>query len=367
MVTPPIGYTTSKMSLCHYLGLTPGRSRNQLVTDPNGGAIYYDNNGNRTQDNGAYNRFFTYDPENQLISVEFQYASYRTDFTYDGRGRLRRRIDYTWNGTSWGQSDEVRYLYDGMRVMQERNSSNIPTVSYTRGSDLSGTVEGAGGIGGLLARSHGYSTGTGAWSTHNFYHADGNGNITMLVDSTQTSSAVYRYDPFGNTISSSGTLAAANKYRFSSKELMTSSGLYYYGYRFYDPNNQRWLNRDPLQEKGGLNLYGFVGNNSVNYVDQTGLAYGNPVPPCALYPSCLDRPKPPPSGCACGKGECIVRANGLFETCMEYGSAACAVGCIVTWAGYAACLASCEASVLAGCTASLAINVARCLFGCGGP
>jgi hypothetical protein len=46
-----------------------------------------------------------------------------------------------------------------MRVIQERDGSNNPLVSYTRGTDLSGSMEGAGGIGGLLARSSGYSSG----------------------------------------------------------------------------------------------------------------------------------------------------------------------------------------------------------------
>src|ERR1051326_7321430 len=63
-------------------------------------------------------------------------------------------------------------------------------------------MEGAGGIGGWLARSSGYSGGN--WSTHYFYHADGNGNITYLVDSSQALAASYRYDSFGNTLSSSG-------------------------------------------------------------------------------------------------------------------------------------------------------------------
>jgi hypothetical protein len=128
-----------------------------------------------------------------------------------------------------------------MLAVQERNSSSTPTVTYTRGIDLSGTLQSADGFGGLLARSSGYCSGT--WSTHNHYHADGNGNITCMLDSTQASVAAYRYDPVGRTITSSGTLASANTYRVSSKELIGS--LYYYGYRFYDPNSQRWLNRDP--------------------------------------------------------------------------------------------------------------------------
>jgi RHS repeat-associated protein len=60
--------------------------------------------------------------------------------------------------------------------------------------------------------------------------------------------ASYRYDPFGNLISSSGSQASANVYRFSSKEIHPNSGFYYYLYRWYEPNLQRWLNRDPIAE-----------------------------------------------------------------------------------------------------------------------
>ena len=80
----------------------------------------------------------------------------------------------------------------------------------------------------------------------------------------------YRYDPYGNIISQSGSLADANVYRFSSKEYHAATGFYYYGYRFYAPSLQRWLNRDPLEELGGLNLYGFAANNPVDNVDTDG-------------------------------------------------------------------------------------------------
>src|SRR5262249_53161636 len=222
-------------------------------------------------------------------------------FIYDGLSRLRIRREYHYdnnqNGPSqiqpdlpappdspWVLDSELDYIYDGNRVIQER-VSGTPTVSYTRGSDLSGTLEGAGGIGGLLARSHGYSSGN--WTTHNFYHADGNGNITYLVDSSQALAASYRYDPFGNLISSSGSLASANVYRFSSKEIHVNSGLYYYLYRFYDPNLQRWITLDPFDEVGfdavrrhqgkrgkarrGWSDYAFVVNEPVANYDPLGL------------------------------------------------------------------------------------------------
>jgi uncharacterized protein RhaS with RHS repeats len=68
----------------------------------------------------------------------------------------------------------------------------------------------------------------------------GGGNVTMLIDTNQTTVATYKYDPYGNSLGTSGSLAGANVYRFSSKEWI-SWGFYYYGYRFYDPNLQRWL------------------------------------------------------------------------------------------------------------------------------
>jgi len=241
--------------------------KNQLTT-AFGGNCGYDSNGDLTNYNsGAV--VYSYDDENQLTWAEdVDKHKWATTFVYDGLGRLRKRVEYAWSGV-WTLYTTTSYLYDGRRVIQERNANNVPQVSYTRGTDLSGSMEGAGGIGGLLGRSHGYSAGN--WSTHNFYHADGNGNITYLVNSSQTQAASYRYDPYGNLISQSGTLASANVYRFSSKELHVNSGLYYYGYRWYAPNLQRWLNRDPIEELGGINLYGFVQNNSVNTYDPEGL------------------------------------------------------------------------------------------------
>ena len=66
-------------------------------------------------------------------------------------------------------------------------------------------------------------------------------------------------------------MAAANAYRFSSKEWCATPGFYYYGYRLIDPMIQRWLNRDPIFENGGYNIYSTVYNNPVNTVDCFGL------------------------------------------------------------------------------------------------
>jgi RHS repeat-associated protein len=130
-------------------------------------------------------------------------------------------------------------------------------------------LQGAGGIGGLLARTSQAYAGA-PLAGQSYYHCDGNGNVTMLINSSNAIVAKYLYDAFGNTISKSGLLADANLYRFSSKEAHPNSGLVYYLYRYYDPNLQRWPNRDPIEEAGGANLYEFVGNSPPDSIDVFG-------------------------------------------------------------------------------------------------
>jgi RHS repeat-associated protein len=133
--------------------------------------------------------------------------------------------------------------------------------------DLSGSMQGAGGVGGLLSVS--LITNNPITSNVYFPTYDGNGNVSEYVDSTGAVQAHFEYDPFGRTTvdtDSSGLFA----YRFSTKPLDPETGLYYYGYRYYDPNTGRWPSRDPIQERGGVNLYGFVYNVPISWVDVLG-------------------------------------------------------------------------------------------------
>ena len=237
----------------------------------------YDWNGNLTNDG---RRVFEYDFENQLTNVYVD-STWRSEFKYDAFGRRRIRKEYGWSGSAWALTNEVRYVYDGMLPIQERDANNLALVSYTRGNDLSGSLQGAGGIGGLLGRTD-HSALNAQLSTANaYYHADGNGNITALVNTNGVVVARYNYDPYGNLLGMSGPMAEANTYRFSSKEYSANVSLYYYGFRFYDPNLQRWLNRDPIQEIGGLNLYSFSANDPVQVIDLFGLEGTNDPTACS--------------------------------------------------------------------------------------
>lgn len=222
-------------------------------------SLEFDDNGNLTNDG---TRSFLYDAENQLTNISVA-GRWRSDFVYDGLNRRRIARDYSWGGSAWVETNEIRYIYDRELVIQERETNNNVLVTYTRGRDFGGGLQGAGGIGGLLARTDG----SGSF----FYHADGSGNITALIDGRQNIVARYEYDPFGQLIGKWGAISDANRYRFSSKEYHPNSGLYYYGFRYYAANLQRWLNQDPIQEFSGINLYRFARNNSLRYVDSIGL------------------------------------------------------------------------------------------------
>lgn len=266
-------------------------SKNQLTSGP-ATAYAYDSNGNLVSTSSGMS--YTYDEENRLTTI-ISTNTYRTILIYDGLNRLRSREEDGWNGSGWIPGTPTHYIYDGSVVINERVSGG---GFYTRGPDLSGTMQGAGGIGGLLAVTWGFG---GVGVAHYYYHADGNGNVTYLTDSSQALAASYRYEPFGNIISSSGTKAAVNVYRFSSKERHANSGTCIYLYRWYDPNLQRWLNRDSLSSLGtvalspraiqapaelfiGLNLYEPFDNVPVNSYDPFGQTTTIPWPVILDWP-----------------------------------------------------------------------------------
>ena len=149
--------------------------------------------------------------------------------------------------------------------------SNLQTFelsqTHTWGLDLSQSLHGAGGVGGLLGVEELSGTHTGVY--HFVY--DANGNVSEVLDSAGSIAAHYEYSPFGEVVRSSGSYADANPFRFSTKYWDDETGLYFYGYRHYDPATGRWLNRDPIGELGGLNLYAFVKNRPLNVLDFLGL------------------------------------------------------------------------------------------------
>jgi RHS repeat-associated protein len=138
------------------------------------------------------------------------------------------------------------YLWIGNTIADERNSSNaVQKRFYPQGEQQSGTAY--------------------------FYTRDHLGSTRELVDSSGNIQARYDYDPYGRVTLVQGTNIA--DFQFAGMYIHQPSGLYLTKYRAYDPNAGRWLSRDPIGERVGLNLYGYCNKDPINNIDPLGLDY----------------------------------------------------------------------------------------------
>ena len=192
---------------------------------------------------------------------------------------------------------DLRFVYDGWNLVQEIDGlveveSGVTDVAreYTWGLDLSGQsgnvapangrlsgIHGAGGIGGLLGTHWTLNTTSTSDDKAYIYFYDANGNVGQMIDVVSGSSgygtiaAKYEYYPFGGLLVADGVAAEANPFRFSTKYRDNETGSYYYGYRYLRTKHGRWLNRDPLGEEGGVNLFSYVSNSAPIAIDSLGL------------------------------------------------------------------------------------------------
>ena len=105
---------------------------------------------------------------------------------------------------------------------------------------------------------------------HLYFMHDALKNVTSIFDGQQKQQARYEYAPFGSPITEEGDMARENKFRFSCEFSDDELGLVYYNYRHLNPADGRWINRDPIAEQGGWNLYGFIDNRVINCIDILG-------------------------------------------------------------------------------------------------
>jgi RHS repeat-associated protein len=234
----------------------------------------YDADGNLTSD-GLVD--YTWDAENRLVRMEtnasaqlagFPHTLIEFKYDYMGRRVQKRVIDVDRNV----ELSSRRFLYDGWNLVAEYLAPGGATVgelvrSYTWGLDIALSTTNAGGVGALLQITDHASRKT-FLPTY-----DGNGNITSLLNAdTGALAAVYEYSAFGEPLRAQtiDSTVADQPFRFSTKWTDLETGLVYYGHRYYDPHQGRFINRDPIEEEGGLNLYGFCANDAINRWDVLG-------------------------------------------------------------------------------------------------
>jgi|GEM_PF-1756731 len=199
------------------------------------------------------------------------------DFVYDADGRRTEKT--VTSTTSLGMRIErSRVLYAGWlpilerRWRQEAGHHGLAEINrrwFQWGPDRSGTLDGAGGIGGLMAI---HEEDTGGQLVRTLLPVDdGLGNIVAVVDGADGSLvASFEHGPFGEPISETGESDVC-PFRWQTKWYDPELKGYYFGYRYYDPHNGRWLSRDPMGEAGGFNRYAYCGNDPINRWDYLGL------------------------------------------------------------------------------------------------
>jgi RHS repeat-associated protein len=230
----------------------------------------YDADGNMTSD-GRFN--YEWNAENRLVKVTTPLVGLPSNvpkvklkMDYDQQGRRISQVRSTYDGSSWVWQETRSFIYDGWNLVGERRGTTSGTTTnwYVWGLDMSGTIQGAGGVGGLL-----YGNFNGV--SHNYYAFDGNGNVSEVVGANGAVRAHYEYDPFGSPTTESGTLADENPFRFSTKYWDGDTKILAYQLRDYGPGMGRWLSRDPIAQLGGCNLYAFTCNFAKNAIDYLGL------------------------------------------------------------------------------------------------
>jgi len=228
----------------------------------------YDADGNLTQD-GKWS--YTWDAENRLIGMQSlstipDSAKRQMTYAYDDQGRriYAKIMEWNTNSSSYTLVTEERYWYDGWNIIGRADLATTLVQNFVWGLDLSGTMQGAGGIGGLLILDD-------SQNNSYFYDYDGNGNVLGLVNANDgTTAAQYDYDPFLGVIRANGLMAKVNPFLGSTKFYDWQTEIYNFGYRPYKPIGT-WLSKDPIKELGGLNLNAFVENDAINHGDYLGL------------------------------------------------------------------------------------------------
>ncbi len=283
-----------------------------VLTPPAGQTFQPDADGNLTND-GLW--VYVWDAENRLTQVSSTTAvptaaRKKVLCEYDPQGRRIRKTVYLWATSDYSTTptSDVAFVYDGWNLVAEVNATPKTLVrGYVWGTDLSGSMQGAGGVGGLLwVRPSGQNP--------QFVAHDGNGNVVGWTDAANgAATARYEYGPFGEAIRRTGTLAAQNPFRWSTKYTDDETDLVYYGYRYYSPSMGRWISRDPIEEEGGNNLHGFAQNDSVGRFDITGLIaphHDDPYNPSLAGKPCCN---------ACVRKPCIISATRLKDRGSERG------------------------------------------------
>lgn len=217
----------------------------------------YNANGNR-QDNGSQkiyglkNAEYSYDSQNRLTQVKGE--GKEVSYSYNGDGLLYERTE---------GNTKTRYYYDDeAKLIAEADvsSSSDPKMTYVYVYDLNGQLQ---------------SRLDNASGKLQYYQLNGHGDVIGLTDADGKGLNSYTYDIWGGPLTEEETVP--NVLRYSGEYWDSTTGLQYLRARWYDPGTARFMGEDSYQgnisDPLSMNLYTYVANNPLKYVDPSGHRY----------------------------------------------------------------------------------------------
>lgn len=241
----------------------------------------YDHNGNRLSDttNGS-TTYSAFNAGDELCNTATTSggsctapATGATAFTYNGSGDL----------TGGGALSSATYsTFD--QTVTAATAAGSPSYVYSDLASDERTYDGTNGfVNGILGMTYqangrnvvsfvrdpnGVLIAAKSGSSDYYYTTDAVGSTILITDGTGATAATYSYDPWGGHVSSSGSFAGVNPYRYAGGYSDTSTGWVKLGTRYYQPAAGRFTQQDPAGQ--GPNFYAYAGDNPVDQTDPTG-------------------------------------------------------------------------------------------------
>jgi RHS repeat-associated protein len=206
----------------------------------------YDANGNMTSDG---DKDYTYDWANRLVEV-LEGGATTVEYTYDA---LNRRVTKL-------ATQQTTYIYDGGQVIEEYVGTSLERT-YVYGAYIDDPI--------MVDHS----------GQRFYYVKDRQYSITAITDASGNIVELYEYSAFGlmtifdssnQDITATGS-TIGNPYGFTGRRWDQETELWYYRNRMYSPELGRFMQRDPEGYVDGMNLYAYVKNNPLRYLDPMGL------------------------------------------------------------------------------------------------
>lgn len=197
------------------------------------------------------------------------YAS--SQFTQFEPGKGYNIVGLTTANFSYGKTENITtFVYDSTGARVKKTAGSTTTIYLGKDYDITGSTSTKYIFLGDRRLATKDSSGTLL-----FTHEDHISSSNIITDSSGDQAGLLEYDPYGSTVTHTGT--ADPKHKFTGQESDDSTRLYYYGARYMDPQLGRFVTPDPTvqhpSDPQDLNRYSYARNNPIKYNDPTGLSW----------------------------------------------------------------------------------------------